>query len=115
MESGSSGATPMPAGSRIEALQRMLAARPDDPRARFGLALEFEKAGRWAEAAAELERYLTLAEDEGNAYGRLGHALRRLGRGEEARTAYENGVAAARRHGHPTMAAEFEEILEEWD
>jgi thioredoxin-like negative regulator of GroEL len=100
---------------RIEALRKMAAARPDDPRPRFGLALEFEKAERWEEAAAELRAYLARAADEGNAYGRLGNALRRLGRDDEAKEAYRQGVAAAYRHGHPSMAAEFEQVLEDWD
>lgn len=100
---------------RIDSLTRMLETHPDDPRLRFGLALEYEKRGQWEDAAAELQRYLDLAEDEGNAWGRLGDALRRLGRDEEARTAYRTGIEAAHRHGHPTMAAEFEQILEEWD
>ncbi len=108
-------AGPVPPQARIEALERMLAARPNDSRARFGLALEYEKLGKWEEAATELRRYLGLTADEGNAYGRLGHALRQLGREEEARAAYRHGIEAAYRHGHPTMAAEFEEILEEWD
>lgn len=98
---------------RIEALKKMAAARPDDPRARFGLALEYEKAGRWDEMVAELRHYLEMADDEGNAYGRLGHALRERGREEEARQAYRDGIEAAYRHGHPTMAAEFEEVVEE--
>lgn len=100
---------------RIDNLQRMLEKHPDDARLRFGLALEYEKAERWEEMAAELERYLQMTEDEGNAWGRLGEALRRLGRDEEARAAYEKGVEAATRHQHPTMAAEFEEILDSWD
>ncbi len=60
-----------------------------------------------------LRAYLGRADDEGNAWGRLGHALRELGREEEAREAYRTGVEAAYRHGHPTMAMEFEEVLEE--
>lgn len=100
---------------RIENLERMLEKHPDDARLRFGLALEYEKAGRWEDVAVQLERYLRETEDEGNAWGRLGEALRRLGRGEEARAAYRHGVEAATRHHHPTMAAEFEEILEDWD
>lgn len=99
--------------SRIELLQRMVEARPDDARAHFGLALELEKQERWEEAVAALRRYLALAQDEGNAYGRLGRALRMLGREEEAREAYRQGIDAAYRHGHPTMAMEFEEALEE--
>lgn len=98
--------------SRIESLRKMVEARPDDPRPRFGLALEYEKAGMWEEAAAELRAYLARTDDEGNAYGRLGHALRELGREDEAREAYRQGIEAANRHGHPTMAMDFEDALD---
>ena len=100
---------------RIAALQKMLTRNPDEPRAHFGLALEYEKAARWEDAATALQRYLELADDEGNAWGRLGNALRQLGRDEEARAAYRRGITAASAHGHPSMAAEFEEILQAWD
>jgi Flp pilus assembly protein TadD len=101
--------------ARIEALRKMADARPDDPRPRFGLALEYEKAGRWDDVVGELRAYLSLTADQGNAYGRLGAALRRLGRDDEAKDAYRQGVDAAYRHGHPTMAGEFEQLLEDWD
>ena len=81
--------------------------------ARFGLAAEYERLGRWEDVVRELEAYLGRADDEGNAWGRLGHALRELGRTEDARAAYERGIAEAGRHGHPSMAAEFEETLED--
>lgn len=100
--------------SRIETLRRMAEARPGDPRPRFGLALEYERAEAWEDAARELRAYLEMADDEGNAWGRLGQALRRLGRDDEAKEAYRRGIAAAGRHGHPTMAMEFEEVLEGW-
>ena len=98
---------------RIESLQRMLEARPDDPRAGFGLALEYERAGRWEDAVEALRDYLSRVADEGNAYGRLARALRQLGREEDAREAYRQGIEAAQRHGHPTMAGEFEDELDE--
>lgn len=100
---------------RIEALRTMAAAHPDDPRPRFGLALEYEKAERWEDAVDTLREYLARTDDEGNAWGRLGAALRRLGRDDEAREAYRTGIEAAYRHGHPTMAGEFEDVLDEWD
>ena len=96
-------------------LRKMAASRPDDPRPRFGLALEHEKAGEWEDAVRELREYLSRTDDQGNAYGRLGAALRRLGRDDEAKAAYQQGVDAAYRHGHPTMAGEFEQVLEDWD
>ena len=99
---------------RIAALGKMLERKPDDTRALFGLALEFEKLGRWEDAATNRRRYLELTDDEGNAWGRLGHALRHLGHDDEARAAYERGITTANQHGHPSMAAEFEEVLEDW-
>jgi len=99
--------------SRLRTLQEMVAARPDDPRALFGLALEYERMGDWERTVETLRAYLGRSEDEGNAFGRLGAALARLGRTEEAREAYTEGVAVAYRHNHPTMAMEFEEALED--
>jgi len=104
----------MPA-DRVAALERMLEKRPDDARLRFGLALEYLAAGRDEEGARHLRAYLETADDEGNAWGRLGAVLRRSGQDEEAKEAYRRGIEAAYRHGHPTMAAEFESVLEEWD
>ncbi len=100
---------------RIDALRKLVETDPNDPRLRFGLALEYEKLGRWEQVVEELRNYLALAQDQGNAWGRLGRALRQLGREQEARDAYRRGIDAATRHGHPGMASEFEEILEEWD
>jgi E3 SUMO-protein ligase RanBP2 len=98
---------------RIDALRRMVERNPEDVRARFGLAAEYERAGRWEDVVRELEAYLARADDEGNAWGRLGHALRELGRADAAREAYRRGIEAANRHGHPSMAAEFDETLED--
>ena len=100
---------------RIRALEALSRSRPDDPRLKFGLALEYLNAGRRAEGIQALREYLSIADDEGNAWGRLGHALREEGQLQQAREAYEAGVEAALAHGHPTMAEEFQEILAEWD
>lgn len=99
---------------RIASLLAMLERRPDDARVRFGLASEYEKLGRWDETVEQLTAYLALTEDEGNAWGRLAHALRELGREEDACAALRRGIAQAEKHGHPTMAFEFGETLDEW-
>jgi predicted Zn-dependent protease len=101
--------------SRLDAFRAMVAKNPANALARFGLANEALKEGLHAEAAEHLERYLAMHADEGNAYGRLAEAYLALGRGEEARAALEQGVEAARRNGHPGMAAEFEARLEEME
>lgn len=103
----------MTSEGRLAALERMVGNRPDDPRLRFGLALEYLNAGRKEDGVRELKLYLEQADDEGNAWGRLGGALFALGREDEARAAYEAGIAAATRHGHPTMADELRETLED--
>jgi len=101
--------------SRIEALKNLLNSRPNDSRLRFGLALEYLNAGQLEDGVRELRAYLADSEDEGNAWGRLGEALRALGEDEQAREAYRAGIDAASRHGHPTMAGEFEDVLSDWD
>lgn len=96
---------------RAATLLRLLERRPDDPRLRFGLALEYLNTDRLAEGVDQLRAYLAATDDEGNAWGRLGDALFRLGHHDEARAAYERGIAAAEAHGHPSMAEEFREVL----
>ncbi|MEX2571127.1 MAG: tetratricopeptide repeat protein [Gemmatimonadota bacterium] len=103
----------MTENARLESLLRMVQARPDDARARFGLAVEYEKLGRWEDVVANLRTYLAKTDDEGNAYGRLARAFHELGNEEQARAAYQQGIEAANRHGHPTLAVELEEELEE--
>lgn len=100
---------------RIDALEGMLEARPDDVRLLFGLAVEYLNGERWSDAVDVLRRYLERVDDEGNAWGRLGEALREVGRDDEAREAYRRGVDAAHRHGHPSMAEGFEAILDDWE
>ena len=93
----------------------MLARNPDDTRLRFGLALEYLRAGRSADGVRELRAYLDASDDEGNAWGRLAVALNEMGEDEQAKEAYRRGIEAANRHGHPTMAEEFEQTLEGLD
>ena len=90
----------------------MLTSRPNDPRLRFGLAVEYLNAGELEKGAEALRGYLAIADDEGNGWGRLGGVFVELGRIEEARDAYREGVGAARRHGHPTLAEELSAALE---
>lgn len=85
---------------------------PEDARARFGYANELIRARRHEEVVRELRAYLDLAEDEGNAWGRLAEALAALGRPDEAADAYLRGIDQAIAHGHTGMASDFEQALE---
>lgn len=99
--------------ARIEVFKKMLDAEPGNSTVRFGLANELLKLERFAEAAAELQTYLGQANDQGNAYGKLAQALERLGKFDEARSAYQQGIEAANRHGHPGMAQDFQMALDD--
>ena len=99
--------------ARIEVFRKLLETEPQNAAVRFGLANELIKSRRWDEAVDQLRLYLGQADDQGAAYGKLAHALERLGRMDEARTAYEQGIATAARHGHPGLAEEFELALAE--
>jgi Flp pilus assembly protein TadD len=97
---------------RLAYFARLVQEDPGIPRARFAYANELLRAERWEEAVAELRAYLALAEDEGNAWGRLAEALTRLGRPDEAADAYLTGIDQALAHGHSGMADDFRAALE---
>ena len=98
--------------SKIETLKALVEKNPDNPLGRYGLANEYLKLEMYEEAIEQVEAYLKLKDDQGAVYRMLGEALLKLGRKEEAKEAYKKGIEAAHRHGHPGMAAEFEETLE---
>ena len=77
--------------------------------------MEYLNAGQVDEGVRELRTYLDSHDDEGNGWGRLAEALIELGRADEARAAWDRGIEAAERHGHPTMADEFRDALADLD
>jgi predicted Zn-dependent protease len=98
--------------SRIQIFEQMLSGDPGNTMVMFGLAKEYEKAGDDAKVVDTLERYLATADDEGNAYGMLARAYERTQNVEKARELYQRGIDAAMAHGHPGMAEEYRQILE---
>ncbi len=65
--------------SRIDIFRLMLEGDPDNTSVMFGLAKEYEKAGRFDEMIEVLSDYLQRADDEGNAYGMLAAAYLKTG------------------------------------
>ena len=100
------------ADSRLDVLRMMLESDPDNTAVMFGLAKEYEKAGRFDEVIETLTDYLERADDEGNAYGMLAAAYLKTGRREAARKAYERGAEVALAHGHPSMAGDYKFAVE---
>jgi predicted Zn-dependent protease len=97
--------------NRIQLFEQMLAKDPGNTSVLFGLAKEYEKAGRDQDLIATLQRYLEQSDDEGNAFGMLATAYERLGDRDNARAAYERGIETAERHGHPGMAEDYRMML----
>ena len=98
---------------RLDAFRSMLAKNPNNALAHFGLANEAIKAGLFEEAVEHYRAYLAIQDDEGNAWQRLGEALTKLGKPAEARDAFTKGIEAANRFGHPGMAAEIQDLIDE--
>ena len=97
--------------SRIQLFEQMLSTDPSNTAVLFGLAKEYEKAGRDEELIDTLNRYLQATDDEGNAFGMLAAAYERTGQKDKAREAYQRGIETAQRHGHPGMAEEYRMTL----
>lgn len=91
----------------------MVAKNPANYQAHFGLANEAVKEGLLDEALAHYQAYLGGFDDEGNGWARMADVLDRLGRDAEAMEARRRGIEAAERHGHPGLAAELEELIED--
>lgn len=98
--------------NRIEVFKQMLADDPTNAMVLFGLANEYQKVADWRKTIVTLADYLQKADDEGAAYGMLAKAYEKIGDKENAKNAYARGIIAAEKHGHPSMAGEFQEILD---
>ena len=99
--------------SRIETLKQMLVQEPRDGTLHYMRGNEYFKGQMYDEAVAAFRQYLTLADDEGAVYRVLAQALEGLGRVEEARQAYRDGLAAATRHRHQPMIEEYTRALKD--
>ena len=97
---------------RLEALRELLAQDPANRLARYGLAMEYGKAGRLEEAVAEYRALVSSHPDYAYAYFHAGQALERLGRVEDARQMYALGVEAAVRAGDTHARTEIEGALD---
>ena len=101
----------MPA-SRLTALKDMVAQNPRNSFLRYGLAMEYRNAGDLAAAAEEFRSLMVADPDDVAAYFHGGQTLEKLGREEEAREVYRNGLEAADRKGDHHARAEIAAALE---
>jgi Tfp pilus assembly protein PilF len=87
------------ASTRLEILKSMVAQKPDDSFARYGLAMEYRNSGDLAAAAGEFRALIAAHPDYSAAYFHGGQTLERLGLPAEARELYRQGIEATTRKG----------------
>lgn len=98
--------------SRIDQLQKLLAAEPDDVFLNFALAIELAKGGRREEGVAQFDKVLALDPNYVAAYYHKANTLIALERAEAARTTLETGIAQARSIGEAHAASEMATLLD---
>ncbi len=96
----------------IEQLLRVLAAEPNDPFTLYGLAQEYAKAGRTAEAVEHYDRCLAADPTYCYAYYHKAKALEDAGRVPEAIEVLRAGKAAAKRAGDTHAVSEISGYLD---
>jgi len=98
--------------NRLEVLKSMVAQNPHDSFSRYGLAMEYANAGDLELAVEEYRALLAINPNYSAAYYHGGQALEKLGRREEARTLYREGIEASTRIGDLHARSEMQAALD---
>jgi predicted Zn-dependent protease len=98
---------------RIAILTEILAANLEDTFARYGLAMEYAKAGQIEQALAEFKTLIEKNPDYTPAYFMAAQTLANADRTDEAKRMLVDGVSSARRTGNTHAQSEMTAMLEE--
>ena len=98
---------------RIAMLKEVLEQSPGDAFARYGLAMEYSKAGQIEASLAEFKKLLELHPDYTAGYFMAAQTLARADRADEARQMLRDGIASAARTGNQHAKMEMEGMLAE--
>jgi len=98
--------------NRLEVLKSMLAQNPNDSFARYGLAMEYANSGDLESALGEYRALLAANPNYSAAYYHGGQALEKLGRREDARALYQQGIEATTRIGDLHTRSEIQAALD---
>jgi predicted Zn-dependent protease len=98
---------------RVVMLNEILAENPDDAFARYGLAMEYSKAGELERALEEFRKLLSSNPDYTAGYFMAAQTLARASRNDEAKKMLVDGIASAKRTGNAHAQSEMEAMLEE--
>jgi predicted Zn-dependent protease len=99
--------------NRIAMLSEVLTANPEDSFARYGLAMEFSKAGQVDQALEEFKTLIAKNPDYTPAYFMAAQTLSGASRADEAKRWLVDGISSARRTGNPHAQSEMTAMLEE--
>lgn len=100
------------ASNRVEVLKSMLEEKPGDGFARYGLAMEYVRAGELETAVEEFVRLLSYNPGYAAAYFHGGQTLEKLGRIEEARAFYNKGIQVTTASGDDHTRSELKGALD---
>jgi predicted Zn-dependent protease len=103
---------PVTPEQRLEAFRKLVQQRPDEPFARYSLAMSYRSLGQGEAAACEFEELSRRSPDYVPTYLMLGQLLEGLGRTAEATSAYQRGIAAATRQNDNHARTELGQALD---
>ncbi len=98
---------------RIAMLTEILTANPEDSFARYGLAMEYSKAGEIEQALAEFKTLIEKNPDYTPGYFMAAQTLASASRTDEAKRMLVDGISSARRTGNKHAQSEMTAMLEE--
>ena len=98
---------------RLAMLIEILNQNPSDAFARYGLAMEYSKAGQTEQALGEFKKLLELHPDYTNGYFMAAQALAKVERFDEAKALLQTGIASARSTGNQHALSEMTAMLDE--
>jgi tetratricopeptide (TPR) repeat protein len=98
--------------NRLEILKSMVAQNPADTFSRYGLAMEYRNSGDLEAAMREFLELKRINPDYWPTYFHGGQTLERLGRIEEARTMYQEGIEVTTAKGEAHARGELQGALD---
>jgi tetratricopeptide (TPR) repeat protein len=98
---------------RVAMLKEILDQNPNDAFARYGLAMEYSKAGEVEEALREFGALLMANPDYTAGYFMAAQMLARESRLEEAKKMLADGITSAKRTGNAHAQSEMEAMMSE--
>ena len=98
---------------RLSLLGEILSQNPNDAFARYGLAMEYCKAGEVDRALGEFNQLLSVHPDYTAGYFMAAQTLVQAGRMDEAKKMLASGIVSAQRTGNDHARAEMEALQSE--